>query len=174
MPSLQPLPSRRHHHQIPAVLRQLGAHLLGGAVQPPRRPNPADPVAPAPVVGEPLRTNLGGNVAVVTGAAGAIGSAVAEQLLRNGATVCICDRGGQNRAMGGEVRDGAAALEQKRGELAAATGGDCHAYVCDVTSQEQIEAMFAAIDAEFGRLDILANVAGIGNPLEGRLPFRQD
>jgi NAD(P)-dependent dehydrogenase (short-subunit alcohol dehydrogenase family) len=51
---------------------------------------------------------LSGNVAIVTGAAGAIGSAVAEQLLRNGASVCICDIGGINRIMGGEDRDGGA------------------------------------------------------------------
>ena len=59
-------------------------------------------------------------MAIVTGAAGAIGGAVAEQLLRNGASVCICDIGGIAKVMGGEDRDGASALEQRRDELAAA------------------------------------------------------
>ena len=108
-----------------------------------------------------------------TGAAGAIGGAVAEQLLRNGASVCICDVGGQSQIMGGEMRDGAAALEQRRDELAAATGGDCMAHVCDVTNLEQIDATMAAVEAKYGRLDILANVAGIGMPEGGRLPFRE-
>ena len=98
---------------------------------------------------------------------------MAEQLLRNGASVCICDVGGQSQIMGGEMRDGAAALEQRRDELAAATGGDCMAHVCDVTNLEQIDATMAAVEAKYGRLDILANVAGIGMPEGGRLPFRE-
>ena len=98
---------------------------------------------------------------------------MAEQLLRNGASVCICDVGGQSQIMGGEMRDGAAALEQRRDELAAATGGDCMAHVCDVTNLEQIDATMAAVEAKYGRLDILANVAGIGMREGGRLPFRE-
>ena len=110
----------------------------------------------------------------MTGAAGAIGGAVAEQLLRNGASVCICDIGGSAvQIMGGEKRDGAQALEERRDELAAATGGDVMSAVCDVTNLEQIEAMMAAVEERYGRLDILANVAGIGMPTDGRLPFRE-
>ena len=101
------------------------------------------------------------SVAIVTGAAGAIGGAVAEQLLSNGASVCICDIGGEAQIMGGELRDRAAALEQRREELAAATGGDVMCAVCDVTNLEQIEAMMHKVEAKYGRLDILANVAGV-------------
>lgn len=100
-------------------------------------------------------------VAIVTGAAGAIGGAVAEQLLRNGASVCICDVGGRAQIMGGEMRDGAAALEERRDALATATGGDVMCAVCDVTDLEQIEAMMRAVEEKYGRLDILANVAGV-------------
>lgn len=112
-------------------------------------------------------------MAIVTGAAGAIGGAVAEQLLRNGASVCICDIGGIAKIMGGEDRDATAALEQRRDELAAATGGDVMCAVCDVTNLEQIDAMMAVVEERYGRLDILANVAGIGMPEGGRLPFRE-
>ena len=87
----------------------------------------------------------------MTGAAGAIGGAVAEQLLRNGASVCICDIGGSAvQIMGGEKRDGAQALEERRDELAAATGGDVMSAVCDVTNLEQIEAMMAAVESVMG------------------------
>ena len=34
--------------------------------------------------------------------------------------------------------------------------------VCDVTNLEQIDAMMALVEEKYGRLDILANVAGIG------------
>ena len=101
------------------------------------------------------------SVAIVTGAAGAIGGAVAEQLLRNGASVCICDIGGEAQIMGGEMRDGAAALEQRHDELAAATGGDVMCAVCDVTNLKQIDAMMREVESRHGRLDILANVAGV-------------
>ncbi len=104
---------------------------------------------------------INASVAIVTGAAGAIGGAVAEQLLRNGASVCICDIGGDAQIMGGEMRDGTAALEQRRDELAAATGGDVMCAVCDVTNIEQIEAMMRKVEVRHGRLDILANVAGV-------------
>ena len=51
-------------------------------------------VAANPTVGAGVSTDLKGDVAIVTGGAGAIGSATAERLLRNGASVCICDQGG--------------------------------------------------------------------------------
>ena len=81
------------------MLRQIQKHLAVART----RPNPT--------VGGNISTDLSGNVAIVTGAAGAIGSAVAEQLLRNGCAVCICDVGGLSRAMGGEWRDGEATLQ---------------------------------------------------------------
>jgi NAD(P)-dependent dehydrogenase (short-subunit alcohol dehydrogenase family) len=44
--------------------------------------------------------------------------------------------------------------------------------VVDVTDQAQVDAMVAAVGEKYGRLDILCNVAGIGMPPNGRLPFR--
>ena len=34
--------------------------------------------------------------------------------------------------------------------------------VCDVSDAEQIDALYATLDREFGRIDVLANVAGEG------------
>ena len=40
-------------------------------------------------------------------------------------------------------------------------GIKAHGYVCDVTNEEQVEAMVAQIEKEVGTIDILVNNAGI-------------
>ncbi|MFI6498622.1 SDR family oxidoreductase [Nonomuraea typhae] len=93
---------------------------------------------------------LDGKVTLVTAAAGAgIGYATARRCAEEGAVVVISDRH--------ERRLAAAAAE-----LAGLTGVEPLAVPCDVTAQEQVDALFAAVAETHGRLDVLVNNAGLG------------
>lgn len=84
-------------------------------------------------------------VALVTGAAGAIGGAVARVFAREGAALCLADRAGTG-GIASEV---------------SALGGRAIETALDVTRRAEIDAAVAATLGAFGRLDILVNVAGI-------------
>jgi glucose 1-dehydrogenase len=90
-----------------------------------------------------MKVQLKDQVALVTGAAGAIGQAICASLAANGAKVVYADIN----------------LEGAR-QLAAATPG-AMALRMDVTDEKQIESAFGEIIAAHGRLDILVNNAGI-------------
>lgn len=92
-----------------------------------------------------MRVELGGRVALVTGAAGTIGRAIARRLSDNGARVVIADIN----------REGAEAFAAELPEAMAAT--------IDITSQDSTEAGVAATIARYGRLDILVNNAGVNS-----------
>lgn len=84
-------------------------------------------------------------VVVVTAAAGTgIGSAVAKRSLEEGAQVVLSDWHERR-------------LREKAEEL-----GDVHAIPCDVTSEEQVQALIDGTIEHFGRLDVLINNAGLG------------
>ena len=86
-------------------------------------------------------------VALVTGAGSGIGRAVAVALAADGFTVVLAGR-----------RPDALA------ETAAAIGTDPVVQPTDVTDVSSVDALFAAIDQRFGRLDLLFNNAGVGAP----------
>jgi len=101
---------------------------------------------------------MSAKIAVVTGAGSGIGRAVALALSRVGYTLVLAGRK-------------LPALE----EVAREAGGGAVAVTADVTSQASVEALFARVAREFGRLDLLFNNAGISappTPLED-LPFEQ-
>lgn len=89
---------------------------------------------------------LAGSVVAITGAAGGIGFALAQEAVRRGMTVAISD-----------IRE--AALEQARAALAA-MGGDVLAVQTDVTKSAEVEALAAATVARFGKVNVLINNAG--------------
>lgn len=83
-------------------------------------------------------------VALVTGAVGAIGKAIAARLIQEGAKVFITDLDPQR-------------VQQACAEL----GPNCRGLAADVTVHEQVRrAVQAAVDAFGGRIDVLVNVAG--------------
>ena len=99
---------------------------------------------------------LAGRVALVTGAAGGIGAAVAARLLSEGACVMLTDRDAET-------------LEDARRNLTGLFGADpVRASLCDVTDEAQVKAAFAATAREFGGLDILVANAGLASsaPIE--------
>ncbi len=92
--------------------------------------------------------DLSGRVALVTGAAQGMGRAMSLALADAGADLLIADIN----------TDGLSATAASISNL----GRRAHAVTCDVTSIEQIRAMFAELDREFSQIDILGNVAGPG------------
>ena len=99
--------------------------------------------------------DLSGRVALVSGAASGMGRAMATALAEAGADVMLV---GRNL---GRLEKTAAEIE-KLGRRAVPAE-------CDVSQPEQIRALFAQLDREFGRIDFLGNVAGeavLGKPEE--------
>jgi 3-oxoacyl-[acyl-carrier protein] reductase len=90
---------------------------------------------------------LKGKVALVTGASGGIGSAIAAELAREGVDVCLTAR---DRS---KLDDVAGAIEKISGRRPAVHAGDLHEH-------EVPSAAAAAAIAAFGQLDIVVNCAG--------------
>ena len=90
--------------------------------------------------------DLTNKVAVVTGAAQGMGRAMALALAEAGADLMVIDlnEGGVNRIAAEIVKLGRRAV----------------AAVHDVAEPEQVRSWFRRLDAEFGRIDFLGNVAG--------------
>jgi acetoacetyl-CoA reductase len=100
--------------------------------------------APDPNVAKPLL----GRVAVVTGASRGIGSSIARELAKSGADVVV------NYVRGADAAAEVVASIQAEGGSAIAEAGD-------VSSYEDVAAMFERIKGRYGRLDVLVNNAGI-------------
>lgn len=83
-------------------------------------------------------------VCIITGGAAGIGKATAEKFYAEGAKVIICD------------------LNQEAGEaLVAQLGENARYYQVNVTKRQEVQAFVDAVVAEFGRVDVLINNAGI-------------
>ena len=95
-----------------------------------------------------MKTDLTGQVALVTGGGRGIGRACSVALARLGAKVIINYR---------RSRDSAERLAKDIVD----EGGDGHVYKADVSDSAAVDAMFQFIRQEYRRLDILVNNAGI-------------
>jgi NAD(P)-dependent dehydrogenase (short-subunit alcohol dehydrogenase family) len=87
-------------------------------------------------------------IALVTGAGSGIGEAIAKKLSGAGMTVAVCDideQGGRRVA-----------------EEIIAQGHTAKFYALDVTREAEMAAVIEQVAAEYGRLDIMVNNAGVG------------
>lgn len=87
--------------------------------------------------------SIEGKVAVITGAAGVLGSSIARHFAAEGAVVAALVH-----------------REEQVSEVLAALGPKAIAYACNVLDTDTLETIAAEIVARLGRVDILVNVAG--------------
>jgi NAD(P)-dependent dehydrogenase (short-subunit alcohol dehydrogenase family) len=92
---------------------------------------------------------LDDKVTVITGAGSGMGKASVKVFVREGSKVVAADISGAERDVAAEVGAGVLPVH------------------CDVSKEADVEAMMAAAVDEFGRVDVVLNVAGIadGGPL---------
>lgn len=96
---------------------------------------------------------LNGQVALVTGASRGIGKGIALALAAAGATVYITGRSTEP----GELVDGLGGTVFETAKAVETAGGRCVPLPCDHRDDEQVDAVFARLLEETGRLDILVN-----------------
>ena len=100
---------------------------------------------------------LDGHVALVTGSAAGIGFAIADTFASAGAAVMVSDVD-------------LTAAEKAAARIAKA-GGNTAAIACDVTSEEDLERVVDATQAEFGGMTLLVSNAGGGGPKPFDMPM---
>jgi 3-oxoacyl-[acyl-carrier protein] reductase len=103
-----------------------------------------------------MNVDLKGRVAVVTGAAGAIGQSTALILAENGATVAVNDLHDPQAIC--------AAIHQR--------GGKAKGYTADVSDVSAVNAMISKVESDLGPIDIMVNNAGI-NVGKNRVPIHE-
>ena len=95
-----------------------------------------------------MTVDLKGKTALVTGSGRGIGKSIAIALAEAGAEVAVAARTSQE-------------VEKTVSEIGA-NGGKASAMTADISSEEDVRALFDRIRNESGKLDILVNNAGIG------------
>ncbi len=106
------------------------------------------PLQHAKLAAAPPPASLSREVALITGAAGAIGLGVAEQLLQNGCHVALTDLPGEN-------------LESAAGRLSERFGKRVIAVPLDVTDEGSVKSGFGRVIEEWGGVDLVIVNAGI-------------
>jgi len=94
-----------------------------------------------------MAKRLAGKVAIVTGASRGIGRAISIALAQEAATIVLAAR--------------ASDTLQEAAEKVTQAGGKAHIAVTELTDEESIKGLVKDTEAEFGRLDVLVNNAGI-------------
>ena len=104
-----------------------------------------------------MATGIKGKVAIITGGASGIGKTTALAFAKEGAKIVIV------------TAHSAKAAEETVNQIKA-MGGEAIFVQCNVSNEKQVEAMVAKAVAEFGRVDIAFNNAGVG-PDGVTIPF---
>ena len=94
-----------------------------------------------------MDVRMDGRVALITGGSRGLGRAMALKFAEAGADVAIVARRPDM-------------LEKTRADIAGRVQARIQGYSCDVSDAGQIETMFEAVIADFGKVDILVNNAG--------------
>ncbi len=94
-----------------------------------------------------MTARLANKVSIITGSAQGIGLATALKFAKEGAIVIVCD------------------VKQEGVDQAVAhcraLGAQAEGFVMDVTKRAQVDAVVVKVKAQFGRIDVLVNNAGI-------------
>lgn len=106
-----------------------------------------------------MKVDYTGKTVVITGASGAIGSAMAEAFAANGAKVAI---GCRNTKKGNEIA-----------ESIRNAGGIAKVFSMEVTDRESLETAAAEIEKAFGTIHVLVNNAGVNVGPEDRKPVHE-
>lgn len=99
---------------------------------------------------------LDGKLALITGAGSGMGRAMAHRFCQEGAQVVAVDISGAQH------------------DLADTVGPKCIPFHADVSQSQDIQAMFAFVQAHFDGLDILCNNAGIQGPIVTTTEYPED
>ncbi len=103
--------------------------------------------------------SLEGKVILMTGATGGIGSVMAKGFAGVGADMALCDMDpAKTEALAEEIR---------------AAGGRARAYALNIAKMENIRSCVSEDAADYGRIDVLVNCAGI-NKREGFLDVQEE
>ncbi|MGY1917031.1 SDR family NAD(P)-dependent oxidoreductase [Blastococcus sp. SYSU DS0973] len=97
---------------------------------------------------------LEGQVAIVTGGAGGIGSAIAQVLAEEGARVVCVDRN----------KDALDGLSKRARDWAGDLAGRIEGEVLDIGEPDAVAACVRSVAERHGRIDVLVNNAGISGP----------
>ena len=95
-----------------------------------------------------MTDGIANKVILITGGSTGIGAETARLLASRGAKVAIAARRKDK-------------LDMVVAEIAAGSGGEARAYTLDVTDKAQVATVVADVVADFGRLDVLINNAGL-------------
>lgn len=104
-----------------------------------------------------MAQDIKGKVVIVTGGATGLGRAACVEFGSLGAKVAVVT--GHNVTAG-----------QETVRLVQEAGGEAEFFQCDITKEEQVAAMVAAVVAKWGRVDCAFNNAGVG-PDGVRIPY---
>src|SRR6478752_3203867 len=94
-------------------------------------------------------------IAIVTGGGSGIGKGIAYRIGKEKATVALID---YNKAV----------LENAVAELTN-EGIDAHGYTADISNEEEVSNTINAIDAQWGKIDVMVHAAGIVGPTSTKI-----